>query len=95
MMRFIKFCALALSFCFGCAFHAAVERPAHYLAFVLGRVCELYGVSVTRMHLTLALWRTGSQSTDETLKSNLRASSNHFVMTSAKPMPESYGLSPC
>lgn len=95
MMRFMKYCALALSACLGYAFSAVVERPVYHLAAFIGRGCELYGVSVVRLRLTLAQWRTGGQSTVEPLKSNLRASSNHFVMISAKPMPESYGLSPC
>ena len=45
-----------------------------------------------RLELTLAMWRTGSQTADESLASNLRASSNHFVMTSADPAPEGVGV---
>ncbi len=98
MMRYLKYCALALCACFGSSAFAdvlTVDRPAFAVARVLASVGDLYGAQSTRLELTLAQWRTGGESTDETLKSNLRASSNHFVMASAMPLPESYGLAPC
>lgn len=98
MMRYLKYCALALCACFGSSAFAGVltvARPAWSVARTLAYVGDLYGASAARLDLTLAQWRTGSESTGEGLKSNLRASSNHFVMTSAKPMPDGYGLSPC
>ncbi|WP_416425607.1 hypothetical protein RAM80_07570 [Pseudomonas sp. App30] len=98
MMRYLKYCALALCACFGVSAYAdglRVERPAFTVARVLASIGDFYNASAARLELTLAQWRTGSESTDEALKSNLRASSNHFVMASAKPLPENYGLVPC
>jgi len=98
MMRYLKYCALALCACFGVSAFAGdlrAEQPAFTLARVLASIGDFYSTSAARLELTLAQWRTGGESTDEALKSNLRASSNHFVMASAKPLPESYGLAPC
>jgi len=98
MMRYLKYCALALCACFGSSAFAGVltsDRPAWSVARTLAYVGDLYGASAARLELTLAQWRTGSESTSEGLKSNLRASSNHFVMASAKTVPDGYGLSPC
>lgn len=95
MMRYLKYCALALCACFGSSAFAGVltfDRPAGAVARTLAYVGELYGASAARLELTLAQWRTGSESSSEDLKSNLRASSNHFVMASAKPLPDSYGM---
>ncbi|WP_397448150.1 hypothetical protein [Pseudomonas sp. NA-150] len=96
MMRFFKYCAFALCACFdSSAFAGVFDRPAQAFTSVFQRIGDLADVSYTRMELTLAQWRTGSEPTDEALKSNLRASSNHFEMASAKPLPDSYGLTPC
>ncbi|MNG05158.1 hypothetical protein D3C84_883330 [compost metagenome] len=56
---------------------------------------EPQGAAMQRLDLTLAMWRTGSQSGSDELKSNLRASSNHFVMTTFKASPDGVGLTPC
>lgn len=98
MMRYLKYCALALCACFGSSAFAGVltvDRPAFTVARVLASIGDFYSTSAARLELTLAQWRKSGESTDETQKSNLRASSNHFVMASAKPLPESYGLAPC
>lgn len=96
MMRFIKYCAFALIACCSVsAFAGVLERPVLYFARVLDSVGDMYGATSARMELTLAQWRTGSEPSSDALKSNLRASSNHFEMVSARPKPESYGLSTC
>ena len=98
MMRYLKYCALALCACFGSSAFAdvlTVHRPAFAVVRVLASVGDLYGAQAARLELTLAQWRTGGESTGEVLKSNLRASSNHFVMASANAGVEEYeGLSP-
>lgn len=53
---------------------------------------EPQSVAFKRLELTLTAWRTGSQSSEDGLKANMRASSNHFVMTSTKPEPEGVGV---
>lgn len=94
MNRFLTYAALALCACFGSTVFAA-ERPVTYLVSAFECASDLYSVSATRLELTLAQWRTGSEGTDKALSSNLRASSNHFVMASAKPGVEEYeGFSP-
>lgn len=95
MKRLAAYLGLALAACLSCFSMSAFAEPlasAYRTAYV---VTEPQGVALQRLELTLAMWRTGSQSSDEGLKTNLRATSNHFVMTSAKPLPESDGLSPC
>jgi hypothetical protein len=86
---------LALAACLSCFSISAFAEPiaSAYHAYIA--VGDSQGVALTRMELTLVQWRTQSQSGDESLKSNLRVSSNHFVMTTAKPLADSYGLAPC
>ena len=98
MKRMSAYLGLALAACLSCFSMSAfaepianVYRTAHYLT----ALTEPQGVAMQRLELTLAMWRTGSQSTDKGLASNLRASSNHFVMTSAKAAPDGVGLTPC
>lgn len=99
MKRMSAYLGLALAACLSCfslsAFAepiASVYQAARRMAHVIG---EPQGVAMQRLELTLAMWRTGSHATDESLASNLRASSNHFVMASAKPDPDGVGLAPC
>jgi len=95
MKRITAYLGLALAACLSCFSLSALAEPlvdAYHTAYV---VAEPQGVALQRLELTLAMWRTGSQSGDESLKANLRASSNHFVQTSAKPLPESDSLTPC
>ena len=95
MKRLSAYLGLALAACLSCFSLSAFAEPvvsSYRTAFVIS---EPQGVAFKRLELTLAMWRTNSQSGSEALKTNLRASSNHFVMVSAKPLPESYGLSPC
>lgn len=88
--RFLSYAALALCACFGpSAF--AMERPVSYLVDVLRAVPEMHEASATRLELTLAQWRQGSEVTDSTVSSNLRASSNHFIMASVK-VPDEPGV---
>ena len=92
--RFLSYAALAICACFGPSVFAT-ERPTVYLAATFNDIGDLFATSAARLELTLAQWREGSEATDSTISSNLRASSNHFVMTSAKPAPDGVGLSPC
>jgi hypothetical protein len=74
---------LALAACPSCFSMSAFAEPIAYrTAYYLTALIEPQGVAMQRLKLTLAMWRTGSQSADESLASNLRASSNHFVMAS-------------
>lgn len=96
MVKRLSAClGLALAACLSCFSMSALAEPltrAYRVAYVMA---EPQGVALQRMELTLAMWRTGSQSSDDGLASNLRASSNHFVMVSAKPAPDGVGLTPC
>ncbi|WP_300727398.1 hypothetical protein [Pseudomonas sp.] len=99
MKRITAYLGLALAACLSCFSLSALAEPladtyrtAYHTAYV---IAEPQGVALQRLELTLAMWRTGSQSGDESLKANLRASSNHFVQTSARPLPESDSLTPC
>lgn len=83
--RFITYAALALCACLGSSFAFASDRPVTYLASTLDHIGELQASAMTRLELTLASWRTGEQ-VGETLASNMRAESNHFVMVSATPV---------
>lgn len=98
MKRFTSYLGLALAACLSCFAMSAFAEPiasAYRAAHYLTAITEPQGVAMQRLELTLAMWRTGSQSSDEGLASNLRASSNHFVMTTAKPSPDGVGLTPC
>lgn len=95
MKRLSTYLGLALAACLSCFSLTALAEPLRTVSYHLTAMTEPQGVAMQRLDLTLAMWRTGSQSSDEGLKTNLRASSNHFVMTSAKPDPEGVGLTPC
>ncbi|MNC74258.1 hypothetical protein D3C75_1255770 [compost metagenome] len=69
-----------------------MAEPLRTFGYQLAALAEPQGVAMQRLELTLAMWRTGSESGTEELKSNLRASSNHFVMTSASADPEGVGI---
>lgn len=84
--RFLTYAALAICACFGPSVFA-LERPVSYLAASIDRMADLHATATTRLELTLAQWRTGSEGTDKALSSNLRASSNHFVMDTVQPLP--------
>ncbi|UXV21049.1 hypothetical protein N4P55_06750 [Pseudomonas fluorescens] len=95
MKRMSAYLGLALAACLSCFSLSAFAEPIAYrTAHYLTAHAEPQGVAMQRLELTLAMWRTGSQTTDESLASNLRASSNHFVMASAKPAPDGVGMTP-
>lgn len=94
-MRLTRYLGLALAACLSCFSISAFAEPVAYAYRTVVMLSELPSVGVKRLELTLAIWRTGSQSTEESLASNLRASSNHFVMASAKSAPDGVGMSPC
>lgn len=94
-MRLIRYLGLALAACLSCLSISAFAEPLAYAYRTVVMLAELPSVGVKRLELTLAIWRTGSQSADESLASNLRASSNHFVMTSAESAPDGVGMTPC
>lgn len=92
MNRISAYLGLALAACLTCFSMSAFAEPLTYAYRSAVMLAELPSAGVKRLELTLAMWRTGSQSDDQDLKSNLRASSNHFVMTSTKPAPEGVGV---
>ncbi|WP_395603759.1 hypothetical protein AB4P91_22675 [Pseudomonas sp. B21128] len=92
MKRITMYLGLAFAACLSCFSVAAMAEPLRTASYHLAALAEPQGVAMQRMELTLAMWRTGGQSTDEGLAFNLRASSNHFVMTSTKPAPEGVGV---
>ncbi|WP_110946486.1 hypothetical protein [Pseudomonas bohemica] len=95
MKRLTMYLGFALAACLSCFSLTALADPVTSAYHMVRSMGEPQIVAFKRLELTLTAWRTGSQSTDEQLKSNLRASSNHFEMASAKPKPESYGLTIC
>ena len=95
MKRLTSYLGLALAACLSCFSVSVLAEPVAYAYRAAVALAELPGAGLRRMELTLAMWRTGSSTTDESLKSNLRASSNHFVMTSAAPGSDGYsGFAP-
>jgi hypothetical protein len=90
--RFTMYLGFALAACMSCFSMAALAEPVAYACRAAVTLAELPSVGLKRLELTLAMWRTGSQSDGQDLKSNLRASSNHFVMTSANSDPEGVGI---
>ena len=95
MRRTAMYLGFALAACLSCFSMSVMAEPLAYVYRSAVALAELPGVGLKRLELTLAMWRTGSYGADESLKSNLRASSNHFVMSSAKPGIDEYeGLSP-
>lgn len=92
MKRVSMYLGLAFAACMACFSMGAMAEPLRTVSYHLAAFAEPQGVAMQRLELTLAMWRTGSQSGSEDLKSNLRASSNHFVMTSAKPEPDGIGV---
>ncbi|WP_046489975.1 hypothetical protein [Pseudomonas veronii] len=95
MKRMSAYVCLALAACLSCFSMSAFAEPVAYAYRSAVMLAELPSVGMKRLELTLVMWRTGSQSNDEGIASNLRASSNHFVMASAKPSPDGVGLTPC
>ncbi|MFL1495067.1 hypothetical protein [Pseudomonas antarctica] len=95
MKRMSAYLGLALAACLSCFSLSAFAEPLAYAYRSAVMLAELPSVGVKRLELTLVMWRTGSQTTDESLASNLRVSSNHFVMDTAKPVPDGVGMNPC
>lgn len=95
MKRLTMYLGLAFAACLSCFSATAFAEPLRAVSYHLAVMPEPQGVAMQRLDLTLAMWRTGSQSSDEALKSNLRASGNHFVMTTFKASPDGVGLTPC
>lgn len=95
MKRLTMYLGLAFAACLSCFSATAFAEPLRAVSYHLAVMTEPQGVALHRLELTLAMWRTGSQSDDHELKSNLRASSNHFVMTTFKASPDGVGLTPC
>jgi hypothetical protein len=83
--RCLSFIGLALAMCLGSFGAYAAERVDHVASFVLGD-SQSFAAQSVKHDLTLAQWRTGSDTGSSHIKSNLIALSNHFGMTSAVPM---------
>ncbi|MNF31773.1 hypothetical protein D3C85_388620 [compost metagenome] len=92
MKRLSTYLGLAIAACLFCFSVPSMAEPLRTFGYQLAALAEPQGVAMQRLELTLAMWRTGSESGTEELKSNLRASSNHFVMTSASADPEGVGI---
>jgi hypothetical protein len=92
MRKFTTYLGLALAACLSCFSMSALAEPVAYAFRSAVMLAELPSVGMKRLELTLAMWRTGSSGAEESLKSNLRASSNHFVMASTKPEPDGIGV---
>ena len=93
MKRMSAYLGLALAACLSCFSMSAFAEPITYrAAHCMTALIDPQGVAMQRLELTLAMWRAGSQTTEESLASNLRASSNHFVMVSAKSDPDGVGF---
>lgn len=92
MRRTAMYLGFALAACLSCFSMLAMAEPVAYAYRTAVALAELPGVGMKRLELTLVMWRAGSSGADESLKSNLRASSNHFVMTSTNPEPEGVGV---
>ncbi|WP_460044140.1 hypothetical protein [Pseudomonas sp. S2_H01] len=88
MKRLTMYLGLALAACLSCFSLTALADPITAAYQVVRTMGEPQGVALKRLEVTLVAWRTSTEAADETLKSNLRASSNHFEMASAKPKPE-------
>jgi hypothetical protein len=92
MKRFTMYLGFALAACLSCFSFSAMAEPVITAYHSMVASGEPQGVAFKRLELTLAMWRAGSQTSDEALKTNLLASSNHFVMASAKPEPDGIGI---
>ncbi|PWK31775.1 hypothetical protein [Pseudomonas sp. OV226] len=99
MKRVTMYLGLAFAACLSCfsigAFAEPIRTGVNYAAHYLSALAEPQGVAMQRLDLTLAMWRTCGQPEGQALKSNLRASSNHFVITTFKASPDGVGLTPC
>lgn len=87
-MRIMSCIGLVLAACLSCfsvsAMAEAVESGFSQIRYMTA-MSEPQGVAMARMELTLAQWRTGSESSSVTLKSSMRNESNHLVMVSVVP----------
>ncbi|WP_122429916.1 hypothetical protein [Pseudomonas viridiflava] len=95
MRKLTMYLGFALAACLSCFTLSALAQPVSYAFRSVQMLAELPSVGMKRLELTIAMWRTGSQDEHDDLASNLRASSNHFVMASAKPSRDGVGLTPC
>lgn len=84
--RWVSYLALAVCALFVSFPASAMERSVSYVVQAFEGLSDMHSASMARMELTIASWRTGSETTSDSLKSNLRADSNHFVMVSATPV---------
>jgi hypothetical protein len=94
MKRLTMYLGLAFAACISCFSATAFAEPLRAVSYHLAVMTEPQAVAMQRLDLTMAMWRTGSQPEGQALKSNLRASSNHFVMTTFKAAPDGVGLTP-
>lgn len=92
MKRLTMYLGLAFAACMACFSAASFAEPLRTVSYHLMAMGDPQVAAMQRLELTLVEWRTVSQSGDSDLKSNLRASSNHYVMTSAKHEPDGIGV---
>lgn len=82
--RFIGYLGMALAVCLGSFTAHAEERISYVTAAAFG-VGGSYHAESVKHELTLSQWRTGSQTGEPVIGSNLIALSNHFGLASAAP----------
>ncbi len=91
MRKTLKSCALALLAVLCLALGSRFDKPVRIFDFARQHADDLPQVAVARFKALLAGWRQGLQRTGMTKKSNLIASSNHFVMSAKARLPEDVG----
>lgn len=88
-MRIMRGIGLVLAACLSCftvpAMADTIESGFSQIRYMTA-MSEPQGVAMARMELTLAQWRTGSESSSTILKSSMRSESNHLVMVSVVPV---------
>jgi hypothetical protein len=96
MKRFTGCLAMAIALCLSIAFpiSAAAEGLTRVAAYAVDLAGD-QGAKLARHELTLAMWRGGDGDAAGELKSNLLASSNHFVQVSATGEPASTTIALC
>jgi len=83
--RLTSYIAIALSACLaGFSMSAIAAGPGYYLAKTVTAFDEFQAVSMQKLNLTLAQWRSQGQDTITIGISGMRTQSNGFVFNSVK-----------
>lgn len=82
MKRMFSYLGMALAACLSCFSIGAMADPlasSYSVARLVLSVSEPQGVALQRLQLTLAQWRSQTQSGTDSNRSDMRAASNGFV----------------